>query len=374
MSFLISIIPTLIVLGILILIHEFGHFIACRLTGVRVEKFSIGFGPEIFHWQGKETRYAISLFPLGGFVKPAGESVSEVDAEGPKPGDYLAAPIWARIVIVVAGVAMNYLLAYFLFVAIFVMGRPVPGTTIGGFVEGYPAKTSGLEVGDRIAQVNAQTVRTWNELTDAFQAAPGKDLSLVVERQNADQGRRQFPVQIAARIEMVKDIFGQSFEMKRLGITPHPEALEFESYGFGESIVKAWQTELFLTGMTYKALFYLILGKLSLKTMAGPIGIIAMTGTAAKLGLPYLLQLTANLSVSLAVINLLPIPALDGGHFLFLIIEAIRRKRVSLAFQERVTQVGFVLLMALMVLILYNDLVNINAFEKIKGMIHFTKS
>src|SRR5687768_17402687 len=115
MHFLMSIIPAALVLGVLIIIHEFGHFIACRLTGVKVEKFSIGFGPEVLHWQGKETRYSISLLPLGGFVKPAGESISEVENAEPKPGDYLAAPLLSRIFIVVAGVIMNYLLAFVIF-------------------------------------------------------------------------------------------------------------------------------------------------------------------------------------------------------------------------------------------------------------------
>ena len=123
-----------------------------------------------------------------------------------------------------------------------------------------------------------------------------------------------------------------------------------------------------MTAMTHKAIFYLIMGKLSIKTMSGPIGIISMTGDAARLGLPYVLQLAATLSISLAVINLLPIPALDGGHLLFLLIEGIRKKRVSLELQEKVTQVGFMLLLALMGFIIYNDLVNMDVFDKVKQL------
>ncbi len=373
MNFLFSIVPTLIVLGLLILIHELGHFIACRLTKVRVEKFSIGFGPEILHWQGPETRYAISLFPLGGFVKPAGESVSEVDEAGLKPGDYLAASIPARILIVVAGVAMNYFLAYWLFVSVFMMGRPVPGTVIGGFVEGYPAQEKGIQVGDRIVQINEKSTETWIDMTEALQAAPAGELLLTLERSQAGQ-TEQVTLKIAPRVDSVKDIFGETLELKRLGVTPHPEANKFEKFGFLEAIRHAWETLVNLTVLTYKAIFYLIMGKLSIKTMAGPIGIVAMTGSAAKLGLPYVLQLAANLSVSLAVINLLPIPALDGGHLLFLLIEAVRRKRVSLEFQERMTQAGFILLMVLMVFIIYNDLTNLQVFEKIKGFLPFGKT
>ncbi|HXV28343.1 MAG TPA: RIP metalloprotease RseP, partial [bacterium] len=267
---------------------------------------------------------------------------------------------------------MNYFLAYWLFVSVFMMGRPVPGTVIGGFVEGYPAKESGLQAGDRIARINEQPVRTWVEMTEVLQEAPAGELLLTVER--PVQGKIQTEsVRMTPHMDAVKDIFGENFQMKRLGVTPSAEAFEFEKYGFFESLSRAWQTEIHLAGLTHKAIFYLIIGKLSMKSMAGPIGIVAMTGSAAKLGLPYVLQLTAHLSVSLAVINLLPIPALDGGHLLFLLIEAVRRKRVSLEFQERVTQVGFVLLMVLMVFILYNDLANLQAFEKLKELFHLTK-
>ncbi len=364
MSLISSVLPSVIVLGLLIIIHELGHFIACRLSGVKVEKFSIGFGPEIFYWQGRETRYALSLFPLGGFVKPAGESASEVTAQGGlRPGDYLSAPLTHRIFIVAAGVLMNYLLAFFLFTAIFMMGRPIPGTTLGGFIKGYPAEASGLQAGDRILEVGSERVQTWSELTTALEKSETPEVMLVVEREG-----RAIPIPIQPKVDEVTDLFGNPVKLKRLGITPHPEAYVFERYGLWGSLKRAWEIEAFLTVMTHKAIYYLLIGKLSMKTISGPIGIVAMTGDAARLGLPYLLQLTATLSVSLAVMNLLPIPALDGGHLLFLLIEGIRRKRVSLQAQERATQVGFVLLLVFAGFVIYNDLVNIEIFEKIKGL------
>ena len=367
MSFLMSIIPALIVLGILIIIHEFGHFLACRMSGVVVEKFSIGFGPEIFSWQGKTTRYAISLLPLGGFVKPAGESVSEVGSEGPRPGDYLAAPLLSRIFIVVAGVLMNYILAFVLFTAIFMMGRPIPGTVIGSFVDGYPAKESGLLKGDQILNMGGTEVKNWQELTEALDTLPDGEIQVRVRR-----GEEIVPLSLTPKSEDVKDIFGKSVKVRRLGIMPDPKASEFERYGLVDSLKAAWETEVFLTTMTHKAIFYLLMGKLSAKTISGPIGIITMTGAAANLGLPYVLQLTATLSVSLAVINLFPIPALDGGHLLFLLIEGITRRKVSLKVQERATQVGFALLLMLMVFVIYNDMVNMDIIGKIRGV--FVKS
>lgn len=367
MSFLTSVLPAAVVLGVLIVIHEFGHFMACRLTGVKVEKFSIGFGPVIFSWKSKETEYVLSLLPLGGFVKPAGESFSETGPEGPKKGDYLAAPLFSRIIIVTAGVFMNYVLAYVLFTAIFTMGRPVPGTTIATFVDGYPAKTSGLEKGDTITRINGASVSTWRDLMSALDSASDGVLQVAVLRQGNPKNFTVTP-----KTEDMKDIFGKHVKVRRLGITPDAAASKFEKYSFLESLKISWDTVVTMASTTYQALFYLAIGKLSLKTISGPIGIVTMAGSAVHLGLPYVLQLMASLSVSLAVINLLPIPALDGGHLLFLLLEGIIRKPISLKAQERATQVGFYLLLSLMVFVIYNDMVNLEVVHKIKSI--FIKS
>ncbi len=369
MNFLMSVGPTLIVLGVLITIHEFGHFLACRLTRVRVEKFSIGFGPEVIHWQGKETRYAISLFPLGGYVKPAGESYSELpNGEEPKPGEYLAAPLASRIFIVCAGVLMNYVLAFVLFSAIYMMGRPVPGTTIGTFISGYPAETSGLVKGDKILTVGEKAVKTWSDMTSAIETSGSGPLVMQVERKNQAGAAEAFFLTLTPKTEEVPDVFGKKITLRRLGITPSPEAAIFERYGFKESISHAANTTAYLTVMTHKAIFFMLTGKMSLKAVSGPVGIVSMTGDAARMGVTYVLQLMATLSISLAVINLLPVPALDGGHLLFLLIEAVRRKRVSLVFQERVTQAGFAMLLVLMAFLIFNDLNNLNVFGRIRGL------
>ena len=365
MSFLASVIPAIFVLGVLITIHEFGHFIACRIFRVRVEKFSIGFGPEVLSYQGKETRYTVAMFPLGGFVKPAGESISEVEGgKGPKPGDYLAAPIYARMAIVVAGVVMNYFLAFLLFSIVSLMGRPILGTVVGGFVGGYPAESSGLEVGDRILTVDDREVSTWSDLLESLDAVESNEMILSVDRSG-----EQMTIPIVAQQEEIADISGKKHPIRRLGIKPTMKADRYEKLGFVDSLVDGAKTTFNLTVLTHQAIFYMIMGKVSMDSISGPIGIITMTGTAAQMGTRYLLHLTAVLSVSLAVINLLPIPALDGGHFLFLIIEAIRRKQVSLAVQEKATQVGFFLLLALMAVVIVNDLVKINFINQVKGFV-----
>ena len=364
LNFLTQLIPTLLTLGVLIFIHELGHFLACRFAGVAVEKFSIGFGPELLHWKGKETQYSLSLIPFGGFVKPRGETSEEIENRGgiSDSRDFLSASRWNRFLILVAGVGMNFLFAYVLFVTVMGLGRPVLSPTVGGFVEGYPAALSGLAIGDRVVRLNGKSVGNWQDLTFEILESDGKELEFLVAR-----GEELHTIRVMPALEDGRDIFGHPRQVPRIGIKPSDQFV-IERYGFGEAVIKGAEFEWRLTFLTYEALWRLVTGQMSLKTISGPIGIISMAGHAAQMGFVALLQFTGILSVSLAVINLLPIPALDGGHLFFLLIETVRRKQVSLALQERVTQFGFYFLMALMVLVVYNDLVNIGAIDKLKSI------
>ena len=362
-DFLIQLLATAVTLGVLIFIHELGHFLACRFANVGVEKFSIGFGPELLSWQGKETRYSISLIPFGGFVKPSGETQEEIKKRGkPDPRDFLAASVQNRFLILVAGVVMNFAFAYFLFVSVMLIGRPVLSPVIGGFVKGYPAEASDLKIGDQVIRLNGARITDWQDLTMQILETKGEPLEFSIVRDGTEQAVRMVP-----QVEEGHDIFGQVRRVPRIGIQP-ADRFVIERYGFSEALVQGAQFEWKLTALTYEALWRLVTGQLSLKTISGPIGIVSMAGHAAKMGFVALLQFTAILSVSLAVINLLPIPALDGGHLFFLMIEAIRRKKVSVAFQERVTQYGFYFLMTLMVLVVFNDLVNIGVVDKLKSL------
>jgi len=357
-----QLIPTLIILGFLIFVHELGHFLMCRWSGVAVEKFSIGFGPEIFRWKGRNTEYVISIIPLGGFVKPKGESFSELEKGSLQKGDFLAASKWQRLAILVAGVAMNYLFAFLLLVPVFHLGFPVLKSTIGGFVAGYPAETSGLRTGDQVVSVNGRPVSNWQEMTLAIFDNEKPNLSLSVKR-----GDVVTDILIEPKEDSAQDAFGDKKQVFRIGVTPSNEYSTL-SYPLPASIQKAFEATVSTTVLTHKAIWRLITGRLSAKTLSGPIGIMAMAGTASKMGLVPLLQLTAMISISLAVINLLPIPALDGGHILFLLIGWIRGREVSHQMQERVTQIGFMCLMALMVFVVYNDLINIGAFQKLRAL------
>jgi len=177
-------------------------------------------------------------------------------------------------------------------------------------------------------------------------------------------------IQIKPKVEDAKDLFGKKVQMRRVGIMPDQKVYVSERYGPVTALKKAWDLEVYHTVLTHKALFYLITGQISPKNLMGPLGIIQISGQAAKAGIAALLQLLAILSVSLAVINLLPLPALDGGHLVFLLIELVTRRRISPVWQERITTGGFFLLMALMVFVLYNDVINLSILDKLKNLIH----
>ncbi|HOG23328.1 MAG: Metalloprotease MmpA [Candidatus Omnitrophica bacterium ADurb.Bin292] len=369
LSVFVNVLPAIVVFGILIIVHEWGHFIACRLRGVKVEKFSIGFGPELFGWRSRETHFVVSAFPLGGFVKPAGEDTLSVGAEGAKPGDFLAASVGSRMMIVIAGVIMNFFLAFVIFSVVYMIGRPLPGTVIGGFIQGYPAEASGLETKDKILKVDGTPVFTWKDVLETLDRSRGESLSIEVSR-----GGKVVSFSLSPKIEETRDIFGKKVTLKRVGITPDPEVVVSERYGFFQSIARGGEAVLFHTTLTYKAIYYICARQLSPKNLMGPLGIIQVSGQAAKAGVASLLLLTAILSVSLAVINLFPIPALDGGHLVFLLIEALFRKPVPAPIQEKVTNAGFFALMGLMVLVFYNDIVNLQILDKLKNLLHISGS
>lgn len=362
LNFISQIIPTAVILGLLIFVHELGHYLACRWAGVRVEKFSIGFGPEIIKWMRHGTVYAISLIPFGGFVKPAGESFAELEGRTLAEGDFLAASKPKRFIILVAGVLMNYMTAFILLFFVFWGGHPVLQAKIGGFVSGYPAEKSDLKVGDHIISVNGKSIANWQEMTLAIFENQSEEIKMQVKR-----GDGILPVTIQPQSGEGVNVYGEKKRISRIGVTP-AEEYQQEKFGFLMSLQNSVKTTWMLTAMTYKSLWMLVTGKMSAKTLSGPIGIMVMTGNAAKAGLPALLQLTAVISVSLAVINLLPIPALDGGHVFFLLVGALLRRDVSVKVQDRLTQVGFALLMTLMVFVVFNDLMNLGFIQKIKAL------
>ncbi|MCX5657046.1 MAG: RIP metalloprotease RseP [Candidatus Omnitrophica bacterium] len=355
---MISILAFVLVLSILILVHEFGHFIVAKKAGVKVEKFSLGFGPVIFSLKRKDTQYCISLIPVGGYVKMSGDSPS--DRLSGEAGEYLSQPVRKRMMIVSAGPALNYLLAFFVFWLVFLVGNPVITTKVGGIMKDYPAQIADIRPGDRIIKVGEKAVGNWEELTELIRKAKSETLDLVIRREDKVNIVTVYP-----KKEKIKNIFGKEEEVARIGITPSDEIIKIK-YPFFEAASLALSKLISLTRLTFKAIFRLLIGGMALKeTVSGPLGIFYVTKFAAEMGIVTLLNLLAVLSASLAIFNILPIPVLDGGHILFLLIEKFRGKAVSLKTQERITQIGIAALIALMVFVSYNDLVRFQIFEKI---------
>jgi len=341
----------IIVLGVLITFHELGHFIIARLFGVGVEAFSIGFGPRIFGKKVGLTEYKVAAIPLGGYVKMVGESPdSEIDPDL-IPLSFTHKHVFKRICIVAAGPIFNLLLAVLIFWGIlFTNGVTDYLPVIGGVGEGTPAYTAGLQEKDRITEINGVSIDTWSTLSDTIMKSEGSPLNITIDR----SGERLY-YEITPEKKEVKDFLGDLQSRYLLGISSTGEDVHISLSLFGsfkESLYKTY----FVTDVTFKVFVRLIQGKISADNLGGPIMIAKIAGEQAKEGFLNLIHLIAGLSINLAILNLLPIPVLDGGHIMFFLIEAITRRPVSLKIREKAQQAGMMILLALMIFVFYNDI------------------
>lgn len=361
----------ILVLGILVFVHEAGHFIMAKRAGMKVEEFGFGFPPKLFGFRRGETDYTINLIPLGGFVKILGENGEEKDA----PGSFASKSIWQRFLVLVAGVSANVFLAMIFFsIVAFVF---VPENTdekfyrdnnrdtaviIAGVMDNSPAKKSGLQLGDIVLSIKNDTrkieVRRNNEIEKFILDNKGKELTFEIRRE-----KEILNLTVLARQNAPADQGATGVSLSEIRTV---------SYNWYQSI---WQG-ISITGevmyLTVLALFGLLKGLISTGhvngQLSGPIGIAVMTGQMADLGLIYLMQFIAMLSINLAIINALPFPALDGGRILFLAIEKIKGRPVSQNFENMVHTAGMILLLFLMVLVTIKDLGTYDVWGKIKGI------
>lgn len=336
-------IASVLVFGLLIFIHELGHFFVAKRVGIMVHEFSLGFGPKVFGHKRGETIYNLRLLPLGGFVRMAGMDPNEQEDNGiPIDRAFNNKTAMQRFAVVIAGSLMNFVLAIVLFAFIFMwQGMPYVTTEIGGVVKGFPAEKAGLRVGDRIVAVNNTTVEDWNKLVLETNKHPGEPLSLTVQRG---------PEQVKLSITTAKDETGQY----KIGITPT------------EPLVKKLNPLAALaagTSFTFQicGLILTFIGQMFTQQvpveLGGPVRVVSEIGKAAAFGNYQLMQLAAFLSINLGLFNLLPIPALDGSRALFLVWEKVSGRPVEPSKEGFIHLVGFGLLLLLMVVITYNDIV-----------------
>ncbi len=354
---MVSTLASLLVLGLLVIVHETGHFLVARWAGVRVLRFSFGFGPRLLTWTRGHTEYAVSAIPLGGYVKMAGEQRTE---QTNQPWEYLSKPIGTRALIVFAGPFVNYLVALLSLWVVFVIGYPELLPDVGRIIDGMPAQTAGLQTGDRITAVDGRAVHTWDEMTKIIYSSPGRSLAFRVARGGAEQ-----TVAITPRAKTTTDSFGRQRTIGQIGIAPSGA---FHAYRIGPvaAIGRTISQQNEWVAQTMLALWSMFTGRISVRdSVTGPIGIVYLTSEAVRMGIAPLLFLVSLFSLSLAIFNVFPIPILDGGHLFFLAVEKLRGKPVSSNVQERSAQVSLVLLVALVLAICINDVNRFGLLEKL---------
>lgn len=351
---MITVLATVIVLGVLVFVHEFGHFLLAKLFGVRVEAFSLGFPPKVLHKQIGETDYRLSVIPLGGYVKLFGENPKDEVPPELESVSFSHHPLWHRFLIVLAGPAFNLIFAALaLFLVFTFSGIPYLTSEIGGVKEGSPAAQAGLQKGDRILSVEGQSVSRWDALSLKIRQTGEQPLTLSVRR-----GDRDFQVQLTPQRMETSDIFGGTVSAVIIGVSSGDlPAVEHVSPMRALRLGVVYTGR--LTWLTVESLYKLVTREVPLKSMGGPILIAQVAGKQAEMGASYLVQFMAALSVNLFLLNLLPVPVLDGGHLFFFILEAIRGKPLPLQHREVAQGVGLMLLLALMILVFYQDILRL---------------
>jgi len=435
-----------VLLGVLVFVHELGHFLLAKLLGVKVLKFSLGFGPKIIGTKFGESEYLLSAVPLGGYVKMLGEEPGEELDESEKSRAYNYQPVWKRFSIVFSGPLFNLLFAAFVFVLIFLTGVPVPLPDIGNVKGNSPAAAAGFLTGDRVLQIDGRDVESWNDISEVLSNSSGNKLLFKVKRSGAN-----INIQVSPEKKADKNIFGEEKEIWYLGIEPlllpdvgevmkdsraakagllkgdrivevegtpmktwqdmtalihaspekqlrfrvqrgtqvidtmitpkketykNPDGEEkpigligikpagndfIKKYGLGEAVYHGLKRTWDISALTVISMVKLIQRVIPSTTIGGPIMIFQLAGEQASQGALSFFTFMAVISINLGVLNLLPIPILDGGHILFLGIEAVRRKPLSENVIMTAQKVGLVLLLTLMAFAFYNDIVRLFA-------------
>lgn len=338
-------------LSLLILVHELGHFFVAKMFGVKVNEFGFGYPPRLFARKRRETEYSVNALPFGGFVKIHGEDIAQIDESDPDyKRSFAYQPAWKRSMIILAGVFMNVCFAFILLSIIFMVGAP-SHMSIASVAEGSPADSAGIEVGDIVLsasvgeEVLSDPVST-EEFIELVNENKGSEFSFTIQR-----GGETFEKTVLARENPPEGEGSIGVALVDMGI---------EKKGFFGALWEGAKTTVFLLKNIAVGFYNIITGIFTnpeiLKNVAGPVGIFVITKQAGSVGIIYLIQLVAIISLNLVILNLLPFPALDGGRFLFILIEKMKGSPVSNKFQMAANALGFLLLIALMIVVTIKDI------------------
>ena len=340
-----GIILAILVFGLIIFVHEFGHFLLAKVNGIRVHEFAIGMGPKLFGFEKGETKYAIRLLPIGGYC-----AMGEDDVDDVSEGSFNSKSVWARMSVVVAGAIFNFILA-FIFAVIIVGFTGYDEPVISGTVEGFPAEVAGMEAGDKIVELNHKKVHVWREITYHNMFHPGEEVTITYER----EGER-YEITITPQ----KDEEGNYL----MGVT---SPASYKKANIGTALQYGVYEVRFWIKTTIESLKMLVTGVVGADQLSGPVGIVNVVDDTYQQSKEHgvlvvilnLLNIGILISANLGVMNLLPFPALDGGRLVFLIVEAIRGKRIPPEKEGFVHGIGMVLLLILMAYVLFNDVMRL---------------
>lgn len=362
------ILPFLFVLTIVVFFHELGHFLVARWNGVTVTTFSVGFGKEIFGWHDKHgTRWRISWLPLGGYVKfmdddgaastPDLEKIEELSEEERK-GAFHLKPLGARAAVVAAGPIANFILAIVIFSIMFAfVGRQITTARVDSVVEDSAAETAGFQAGDLVLEIDGVEIESFADMQRIVSVSADLELEFLLER-----GDEEILISAVPKRREITDRFGNVQKVGLIGITRSAQAEDFNliKYPLPEAVWRGTQETWFVIARTMGYLYDVITGREDASQLGGPIRIAQVSGQVATLGLAALIQLAAVLSVSIGLINLFPVPMLDGGHLLYYGIEALRGRPLSDKAKELGFRVGMALLLMLMIFATWNDVANLS--------------